>query len=65
MHPGRRALDWLLKLYIHHFRSILNSTNVVRSPQHVQEDERRASKRCDTSVDFMGLNNWTLPVAFV
>jgi hypothetical protein len=33
-------------------------------PQHVQEDERRESKRCDTSVDFMGLNNWT-PVAFV
>ena len=28
-------------------------------PQHVQEDERRESKRCDTSVDFMGLNNWT------
>jgi hypothetical protein len=29
------------------------------SPQHVQEDERRESKRCDTSVDFMGLNNRT------
>jgi hypothetical protein len=29
------------------------------SPQHVQDDERRELKRCDTPVDFMGLNNRT------
>jgi hypothetical protein len=29
-------------------------------PQHARiEDERRELKRCDTSVDFMGLNNRT------
>jgi hypothetical protein len=27
--------------------------------QSVQEDERRELKRCDTPVDFMGLNNQT------
>jgi hypothetical protein len=27
--------------------------------QRAQEDERRESKRCDTPVDFMGLNNRT------
>ena len=27
--------------------------------QHAQEDERQESKRCDTSVDFIGLNSRT------
>ena len=27
--------------------------------ERAQEDERRESKRCDTPVDFMGLNNRT------
>jgi hypothetical protein len=30
-----------------------------RDRQRVQEDERRELKRCDTPVDFMGLNNRT------
>jgi hypothetical protein len=37
-HPGRRALDRLVKLYIHHFRSKLE-----REHQHLRG---RSSRRC-------------------